>query len=49
MQTKKAPGKNGFQYKPQFGVIVICDNESHQKEVFNKLKQAGLKLKVVSV
>lgn len=38
-----------FKYKEQYGVVIICNDESHQKEVFEKLKKQGLKLKVVSV
>jgi len=36
-------------YKEQFGVIVICDSEKHQENVFKDLKKKGLKLKVVTV
>lgn len=38
-----------FNYKEQFGVIVICQSEQEQKEVFEKLKKEGLTLKVVTV
>ena len=41
--------KNKYTYKPQFGVIVICDNEEHQKQVFEHLKKFGYKLKIVAV
>ena len=48
--TRKAPGKNGFSYKEQFGVIVICENATEQEAVFDKLKALGFaKLKVVTV
>ncbi len=46
---QKMLGKNGFGYKPQYGVIVICEDEKHQESVFNKLKESGYKLKVVTV
>lgn len=38
-----------FNYKEQYGVIVICKSENEQKEVFEKLQKEGLKLKVVTV
>lgn len=45
----KAPAKNGFKYKPKFGVIVNCDDENHQKYVYEQLNQQGYSLKVVVV
>ena len=48
-ETGKKPTKKEFNYKEQFGVIVICNDEKHQMEVFDELKQKGLKLKVVTV
>ena len=47
--TKPAPGKNGFKYKEQYGVIVICQDEAEQSAIYNQLKAMGLKLKVVAV
>jgi len=41
--------KKNYTYKPQWGVIVICDSETQQKELFEKLKKEGLKLKIVNV
>lgn len=38
-----------FNYKSQYGVIVLCNCEAEQKEVYEKLKEMGLKLKVVVV
>lgn len=38
-----------FKYKEQYGVIVICDGEADQKEVYEKLLAMGYKLKVVTV
>lgn len=38
-----------FQYKEQFGVIVICDTEKDQIKVYEELVKKGLKLKVVTV
>lgn len=42
-------GRNGFQYKQQYGVVVLCESERHQQQVYTALKEQGLKLKVVSV
>jgi len=46
---KKVPGRNGFKYRQQYGVIVICDDERHQERVYNRLHARGLKCKVVAV
>lgn len=43
METKK------FNYKQQYGIVVICSNEQEQKEIYEKLEKLGLKLKVVVV
>ncbi len=43
MATKK------FNYKQQYGVIVIVENEKEQIKLFNRLKKEGLKLKIVTV
>lgn len=45
----KAPAKNGFNYKPKFGLIIQCDDEPHQQTVFEHLKSLGYKAKVVVV
>lgn len=45
-------GKNKtkeIKYKEQYGVIVLCESEAEQIEVFEKLKNEGKKLKVVTV
>ncbi len=34
-------------YKEQYGVIVMCRNEAHQKEIFDRLVTDGLDCKVV--
>ncbi len=39
----------GFKYKEQFGVIVVCTDEKQQKDVYEKLYDMGLTLKVVCV
>lgn len=48
-KPQKHYGKNGFKYKPQYGVIVLCDDEKHQQHIYETLKQQGLTVKVVSV
>ena len=45
----KAPAKNGFRYQPKFGVIINCDDEEHQKHVYDALNAQGYSLKVVVV
>jgi len=45
----KTPGKNGFKYRPKFGVIVLCDNEREQQTTYEKLKRQGHALRVVTV
>ena len=37
-----------FKYKPQYGVIVICESEEDQIKMFEELKAKGLKLKIVT-
>ena len=44
-----APGRNGFKYQARLGVLVICLDEAHQREVHDKLLMMGFKLKVVAV
>ena len=39
----KAPGVNGFQYTPRFGVIVICKDEEEHKRVYARLCGEGYK------
>lgn len=45
-QSQPAPPPDA--YVEQYGVIVICDDESHQEEVFNALKDLGYRVKVVT-
>lgn len=43
-----SPGKpKGNRYREQFGVIVICQNEQHQKTVYEALKLEHPMVKVV--
>lgn len=38
-----------YEYKPQYGIVVICKDENEQKAVFERLSSEGLTLKVVCV
>lgn len=41
--------ESGFNYKEQYGVIVMCKSEQDQEEVYNRLIEEGYECKVVSV
>ena len=45
----KMLGANGFKYKEQYGVIVICKGEAEHKSVYQRLKELGLRIKLVRV
>lgn len=48
--AKTTPGRNGFKYRQQFGIVVICDNEQAQERAYRKLQRAGFqRLRVVTV
>ncbi|MFZ1892430.1 MAG: hypothetical protein WAU37_09620 [Formosimonas sp.] len=51
--NKPMLGKNGFTYKSQYGVVIICIDEADQQAVFSEQtsqhKNTGRKIKVVSV
>ena len=38
-----------FKYKQQYGIVVLCADEKHQKEIYELLLKMGLKLKIVCV
>ena len=38
-----------FNYQSQYGVIVTCEDESHQKRVFDELTESGYEVRVVVV
>ena len=38
-----------FNYKEQYGVIVMCSSEEEQEKIYNKLSEEGYECKVVSV
>jgi hypothetical protein len=48
-KSKEVKKTKAFNYKEQFGVIVICETEKEQIEMFNELSKKKLKLKVVTV
>ena len=40
---------SNFNYKQQFGVIAIAENEEQQKQIFEMLQALGLTCKIVVV
>ena len=49
-ETRKSPGRNSYRYKPQFGIVVITENERDQERAYARLQRAGFKkLRVVAV
>lgn len=48
-KPKQPPGRNGFKYQEQYGVIVLCKGAREQQAIFNKLKRQGYTLRVVTV
>lgn len=48
--AKTSPGRNGYRYRQQFGIVVICDNEQTQQRAYARLQRSGFKkLRVVTV
>ena len=43
------PGRNGFKYRPQFGLVILCRDEPHQAELHRRLSKDGHRMRVVSV
>lgn len=41
-------GEDNFNYKEQYGVIVMCKDEKEQENVYNRLTDEGFECKVVS-
>ena len=41
--------KKEFNYKQQYGIVVICQDEEEQKKLYEELLKMGLTLKVVTV
>lgn len=42
-------GANGFKYREQFGVIVVCKDEAEHRAVYERLKAEGYKCRLVRV
>lgn len=42
-----AKGQEGIDYLPQYGVIVVCEDDVEQERVYNQLQALGLTVKVV--
>ena len=40
---------NGEEYHEIFNILVECDNEAHQQEIYDELTQKGLKCRVQSL
>ncbi|MDR6767467.1 hypothetical protein J2W88_002748 [Acidovorax delafieldii] len=47
--TALRQGENGFNYKPQFGLVVPCKDEAEQQRRFARLVKLGMAPKVVCV
>ena len=46
----KTLGRNGYRYRQQFGIVVVCKDERDQAKQYARLKRAGYqKLRVVTV
>ena len=43
-----AATESSFNYKEQYGVIVICKDEADQEKVYNELLEKGYECKVVT-
>jgi len=41
-------GQEGIDYLPQFGVIVMCEDEAEQERRYNELQAMGLTVRVVT-
>lgn len=46
---KPPPGVNGFKYKEQFGVVIVCKDADQQQKLYAELRAAGHTVKVVCV
>lgn len=38
-----------YRYRPQFGLIVVCDGERDQRRAFGRLRRLGFRPRVVTV
>lgn len=48
-ETDRDFSDTSFNYQEQYGVIVMCENESDQEKVYNELTEKGYSCKVVAV
>jgi len=48
-ETDEEPEVPDDKYTPQWAVMVLCESESHQAEVYGRLAEEGFELKVVAV
>lgn len=47
--TNNEVSEPNFNYKEQYGVIVMCKSEEEQEKIYNRLTEEGFECKVVSV
>lgn len=45
----RRPGENGFKYRQQFGLVIVCKSEAEQQRLYGRLLRQGHKPKVVCV
>lgn len=48
-EPEPAAQTSNFNYHEQYGVIVMCESEAEQEQIYNDLSGAGYKCKVVAV
>jgi hypothetical protein len=48
-KPKQALGRNGFKYREQYGIIILCEDAKRQQRLYDKLKAQGYTLRVVTV
>ena len=48
--ARNTPGRNGYRYRQQYGIVVVLPDEAAQAKAYDRLKRAGFdKLRVVTV
>lgn len=47
--ARPSPGVNGYRYREQFGAVIVCEDAGHQERLYDQLRAAGHKVKVVCV
>ena len=45
----RRPGENGFKYRQQYGLVIVCKTEAEQQRLFARLTRQGHRPKVVCV